>query len=135
MRLAEVLREQGRITSWFGRQIGMTPQQLQYRLRRPSTWTEEMRERAGEVLGVEVAELFPVEEEGDVTWLEYGLRLKGMNQEELAARLGVSGGLLWRMIHGERSWRGREQRVGEILGIDPAKLKERITEVRDEAEA
>jgi len=135
MRLAEVLREQGRVKTWFGRQLGMTPQQLHYRLRRPSTWTEKMRERAGEVLGVAVEELFPLGEEGDITWLEYELRLKGMTWEDLAKRLGVSGALLSRMFYGHRSWRGREQKVGEILGIDPAKLGERIVEVRDEAEA
>lgn len=129
MKLVQVLREQGRIRSWFARQMGMERSLLVYRLKAgPRVWTREMRSRAADVLGVPVEELFPLNEEGEIIWLDYGLRLVGKNRRALARRLGVSEASVSRMISGERSWSGREQEVGEILGIDPARLMEKVAE-------
>ena len=56
-RIAEVLEEQGRKRIWLAKKLGVSPGHLTRLLQGERPWTEELVERAVELLGIRLEDL------------------------------------------------------------------------------
>jgi len=115
VRVREVLEQQGRWKTWFLKQMGGLSWSV---FGNPNVWTREMRDQAAEILGVTVEELFPPEDEADLTPVDLAMRLDGRTQEEIAHRMGCDPSYLYLMRVGRRRWQDRwRAALAMVLGV------------------
>jgi hypothetical protein len=112
VRVAEVLRER----------LGLAEGS---HLDDPRTWTRERRQKAAQLLGETVEELFPPEDEADLDKLTLEMRLAGYRQRGLAREMGISEGYLSYMRSGKRRWtRKMKERAAAVLEMPVEELFE-----------
>jgi len=108
----------------LGQAVGLPRDEMSALMRERRGWTPGLMAQVAQLLGVPQAQLFPGDGWGQPWGIELEMARRGSGSKKwLAKQLGISDGLVSKMLVGRRIWQPeRKRKVAELLGVPEERL-------------
>jgi len=118
------LRRRGFTTYRLAQILGVLRHDVSALMRERRGWTPALMATVAQLLGLPQAQLFPGDGWGQPWGIEMEMVRRGLNSKGwLAKELGISAGLLSKMLEGRRIWQPeRKRKAAEVLGVPEERL-------------